>query len=190
MKCFEQFHLYITPKQFLFVPPRGQGADPAHPGLLMSRVTSAISLCDDPHGLAHSMTHHEGGDGGGAKGGDGGGGVKKMTIFGVLGVARAPNRGGGYLVVLRRKARVGVLRGRYGVWRHDGVEVIAIRPRSRKDGGDTHPDDELIRSFIVQVLSTPYFYFSYDYDLTHTAQRLFTLGDEKFFEVITLHENL
>lgn len=35
-----------------------------------------------------------------------------------------------------------------------------------------------------QVLSTPYFYFSYTYDISHSRQRLDTLGSREFYQVI------
>ncbi len=39
-------------------------------------------------------------------------------------------------------------------------------------------DEDLVKSFLIQVLGTPYFYFTYDSDLTQTQQRLFTMSDQ------------
>ena len=38
-----------------------------------------------------------------------------------------------------------------------------------------------------QVLSTPYFYFSYTYDISHSRQRLDTLGSREFYQVIQFY---
>ncbi len=135
-----------------------------HSGVLISRPSGSLSLCNDPVSLSAEMTR---------------GGAKRMLVFGVVGVANAPNRAASFLVVVRRKVRVGVVRGS-PVWRHDGVEVIGIRRKSGAKGGSREDEDEAqVRSFLVQVLATPYFYFTYDSDLTQTQQRLFTMGDQE-----------
>ncbi len=162
MGCFDQFQLVISPKQFLLAPPRNK-AQEGHPGVLISRPGGAISMCADPAALAEEMAR---------------GGAKKMNVYGVLGVAHAPNRQASFLVVVRRKVRVGVVCGS-PVWRHDGAEIIGVRPKSAKGNKESREalDEELVKSFLIQVLGTPYFYFSYDMDLTQTRQRMFSKSD-------------
>jgi len=112
------------------------------------------------------------------------GGAKKMTIFGVLGVARLPNRQGqAFLLVLRRRVRVGQVTGAT-IWRHDSVEVLDVQQGGQSRGSD----HQMVRSYLVNVLSTPYFYFSYESDLTQTQQRLFPLlSDENVQQVALLY---
>ena len=38
-------------------------------------------------------------------------------------------------------------------------------------------------AMMQQVLSTPYFYFSYSYDISHSRQRLDSLGSRDFYQV-------
>jgi len=70
------------------------------------------------------------------------------------------------------------------VWRHDGVEVLSVANKSASRSGSNEEEESTIKGFLVNVLSTPYFYFSYDADLTQTQQRLFPLlSDENVQQV-------
>jgi hypothetical protein len=157
--------MWVSPKQFLVLPPKDK-LQAGHPGLLVMRPSGTVSMLANPHPVAHEMARD---------------GARKVTIFGVIGVARLPNRQGqAFLLVLRRRVRVGTLTGST-VWRHDGVEIMSV---SNGPADQTSPDEDLVKGFLVHVLSTPYFYFSYEADLTQTQQRLFPLlSDENVQQV-------
>ena len=61
----------------------------------------------------------------------------------------------------------------------------AERIRGKTDHATTltKPFYSRYTAMLQQVLSTPYFYFSYTHDLTHTRQRLDTLGSREFYQV-------
>lgn len=90
-------------------------------------------------------------------------------VCGLLGVIRVT--GGNYLVVATHRVFVGYVNQEV-VWRLAGFDLIAFHNsvmhlnEAQKVQNDTYL--EMIRS----VLDTPYFYFSYTYDLSHTQQRL------------------
>lgn len=90
-------------------------------------------------------------------------------VCGILGVIRVT--GGNYLVVATHRVFVGYVNQEV-VWRLAGFDLIAFHNslthlnEAQKVQNDTYL--EMIRN----VLDTPYFYFSYTYDLSHTQQRL------------------
>ena len=49
----------------------------------------------------------------------------------------------------------------------------SLRPSHSEQQGD-RPENRFIKDLLVNVLSTPYFYYSYTGNLTHTRQRLFS----------------
>lgn len=81
---------------------------------------------------------------------------------------------GSYLVIATHRELVGYIAG-HGVWRLAGTQLIPyfrstlhLSPEQLKDNVD-------YVNMIELVLSTPYYYFSYTYDITHTLQRLHTI---------------
>ena len=89
-------------------------------------------------------------------------GLKKKTIYGVVGLLDSS-----LLVVITRRVRQGEIGGQT-IWRVDAVEVIPV-----KDGDQDDPETSAwLTGLVTQVMSTPYFYFSYTADLTQTQQRI------------------
>lgn len=81
---------------------------------------------------------------------------------------------GSYLVIATHRELVGYIAG-HVVWRLAGTLLIPyfrstlhLSPEQLKDNGD-------YVNMIELVLSTPHYYFSYTYDITHTLQRLHTI---------------
>jgi len=104
--------------------------------------------------------------------------ASRKPIAGILGII--PLVSGPYLVVVTRKARLGALQGGE-VWRVVETEIISF---ARAEHHLTQTQLEANRRYtgmLQSVLSTPYFYFSYTMDLSHSKQRLDTLRSPDFF---------
>ena len=98
----------------------------------------------------------------------------RKPIAGILGIISLVS--GPYLVVVTRKARLGALQGSGEVWRVVETEIISY---ARSEHHLTQTQAEANRKYtdmLKQVLSTPYFYFSYTSDLSHSRQRLDALS--------------
>lgn len=89
---------------------------------------------------------------------------------------------GSLLIVVTRRVRQGEVCGKT-IWRVDAVEVIPIlRNAGGDDGGPLDEDLAWLTQCVTEVMSTPYFYFSYNSDLTQTQQRLSTSKVGKIIE--------
>lgn len=105
--------------------------------------------------------------------------ASRKPIHGILGVITLIS--GPYLIVVTKKARQGSVCGGE-VWRILETEIISY---SRAEHHLTTTQLEANRKYTAmmqQVLSTPYFYFSYTHDITHTRQRLDSLGSREFYQ--------
>lgn len=103
--------------------------------------------------------------------------ASRKPIAGLLGIIHLVS--GPYLLVITRKARLGQVAGGE-VWRLVETEIISY---ARAEHHLTPSQLEANRKYVAmvqQVLSTPYFYFSYTADLTHTRQRLDKLRSAEF----------
>jgi len=103
--------------------------------------------------------------------------ASRKPIAGLLGMVSLIS--GPYLLVVTRKARLGQLCGGE-VWRVVETEIISY---ARAEHHLTPSQLEANRKYVAmvqQVLSTPYFYFSYTLDITHTRQRLDSLRSAEF----------
>jgi len=104
--------------------------------------------------------------------------ASRKPIHGILGIINLIS--GPYLIVVTRKVRQGSVAGSE-IWRILETEIISF---SRAEHHLTQTQMEANRKYTAmmqQVLSTPYFYFSYTHDITHTRQRLDTLGGSREF---------
>ena len=94
-------------------------------------------------------------------------------------MVETPNKSQLLLVVVVSKVHIGTVCGNV-VWRAETTEIIDVKCRSAEEEAADSATNSL-RSLLVNVLATPYFYFSYTGDLTQTQQRLFTMvGDETY----------
>jgi len=103
--------------------------------------------------------------------------ASRKPIAGLLGIISLIS--GPYLVVITRKARLGQVTGGE-IWRVVETEIISY---ARAEHHLTPSQLEANRryvSMLQQVLSTPYFYFSYTLDISHSRQRLETLRSAEF----------
>jgi len=96
--------------------------------------------------------------------------ASRKPIAGIMGIISLMS--GPYLVVITKKARIGALQGGSGdVWRVVETEIISY---ARSEHHLTQTQCETNRKYtemMKQVLATPYFFFSYNYDLSHSRQR-------------------
>jgi len=96
--------------------------------------------------------------------------ASRKTTYGVVGLIHL--LAGPCLIVVTGRQRVGCI-NRQDIWRMTAFELVPV-PRSL-----THLTEGQIRldkdykSMVEMVFSTPSFYFSYTYDITHTVQRLY-----------------
>lgn len=94
-------------------------------------------------------------------------------MCGILGTIKLID--GHYLVVATHREFVGVINGQV-IWRLAGYDLIPYLSSSIHLSDVQRSHNESYLSMVKQVLDTPFFYFSYTYDLTHTLQRLNTVG--------------
>lgn len=103
--------------------------------------------------------------------------ASRKPIAGLLGLINLVS--GPYLIVITRKARLGQVAG-CEVWRVVETEIISF---ARAEHHLTPSQLEANRRYVAmvqQVLSTPYFYFSYTLDISHSRQRLDSLRCPEF----------
>ena len=104
--------------------------------------------------------------------------ASKKPIAGILGIISLIS--GPYLIVVTRKQRLGTVAGNGEVWRVVETEIISY---ARSEHHLTQTQAEANRRYtdmLKQVLSTPYFYFSYTFDLSHSRQRFDALKTNEF----------
>lgn len=90
-------------------------------------------------------------------------------VCGILGTIRVTS--GNYLVVATHRVFVGYVSNQV-IWRLAGFDLIAFHNSLMHLSEIQKSHNETYLEMIRNVLDTPYFYFSYTYDLTHTQQRL------------------
>ena len=84
---------------------------------------------------------------------------------------------GPYLIVITKVSKVGEIYGQ-SVYKIEETEII---PFSRTTLHLTEDQIQFNKSYLAMiktVLDTPYFYFSYTYDITHTLQSLYNSGPD------------
>lgn len=73
-------------------------------------------------------------------------------------------------MVVTHREYVGSIAGQ-AVWRVANVELIPLNHSMLHLAGPEAVDNDGYMEMVKSVLATPYLYFSYSYDLTHTMQR-------------------
>lgn len=106
-----------------------------------------------------------------------------FKIFGLIGVIQLLS--GPYLIVIKKREAAGYINNQK-IWRLVETDML---PYAKTDLHLTEKqiqDNKSYLSMVQLVLTTPYFYFSTSYDLTHTVQRLYNTSPE--FVQMPLHE--
>lgn len=94
-----------------------------------------------------------------------------QRVCGVLGMMYLS--GGSYLVLAAHRLYVGIINGQV-VWKMAGANMLPLQHQQALTAKQQSQNDTYL-SMMQKVLDTPYFYFSYSYDLTHTLQRLHSM---------------
>lgn len=110
-------------------------------------------------------------------------GAARRTVYGLVGILHLI--AGPYLVLVTRRTKVGVL-NKQTIWRVVGTDAVPYARTTTHLTPEQRQYNEKYIAMVQQVLSTPYFYFSYTYDLTHTLQRLYYTAED--FLQMALHE--
>lgn len=92
-------------------------------------------------------------------------------VCGVLGLINL--LGGSYLVLAAHRLYVGIINGQV-VWKLAGATLMPLQHQRALTAKQQNQNDTYL-SMVQKILDTPYFYFSYSYDLTHTLQRLHSM---------------
>lgn len=96
-------------------------------------------------------------------------------ICGILGAINLVS--GTHLVIATHRLPVGFINNQV-IWRLAGVDVIPYIPSLLHLNEPQQLENEIYLSMIRSILDTPYLYFSYSYDITHTLQRLHSMSPE------------
>ncbi|XP_050520427.1 phosphatidylinositol-3-phosphatase SAC1 [Daktulosphaira vitifoliae] len=93
-----------------------------------------------------------------------------QQIFGLLGIIKLLV--GPYIVIIKGKKLIGKISG-HDIWQLIDVDLIPL-PKTKLHLNETQIQMDLeYVNMVKQTFNTPYYYFSYTYDLTHSMQRLY-----------------
>lgn len=84
---------------------------------------------------------------------------------------------GNHLVVATHRIFVGIVNAQV-VWRLAGIDIIPYIPSLLHLTESQKNQNETYLAMVRAILDTPYLYFSYSYDITHTLQRLHSMSPE------------
>lgn len=97
-------------------------------------------------------------------------------ICGILGVINLIS--GNHLVVATHRIAVGFINNQV-IWRLAGFDIIQYIPSMLHLNETQKKENEAYLAMIRTILDTPYLYFSYSYDITHTLQRLHSMSPDQ-----------
>uniref|UniRef100_A0A182U2I6 Phosphatidylinositol-3-phosphatase SAC1 n=1 Tax=Anopheles melas TaxID=34690 RepID=A0A182U2I6_9DIPT len=174
-RIFDDMNFYITPDRFYIEPSESEQF------VIIERPDGAVSL----HTVdsKERLPIH---------------GYELRKICGVLGMVRLIS--GLHLVVVTHRIFVGLINNE-PVWQMAGSDLIPLTPTLTHLSESQKEQNETYLAMMRQVLDTPFFYFSYGYDLTNTMQRigsnpkvgdnvsLFGQSDKRFVWNVGLMEN-
>jgi phosphatidylinositol 4-phosphatase len=96
-------------------------------------------------------------------------------ICGILGVITTTS--GKNLVIATHRLPVGYINNQV-IWRLAGVDILPYIPSLLHLNETQKQENETYLTMIRSILDTPYLYFSYSYDITHTLQRLHSMNPD------------
>lgn len=85
---------------------------------------------------------------------------------------------GRHLVVATHRVAVGFINNQV-IWQLAGHEIIQYIPSMLHLNETQREENETYLSMIKTILDTPYLYFSYSYDITHSLQRLHSMSPDQ-----------
>lgn len=134
---------YVTPEKFYIEPKENNVL------LTIDRVSEQISLETNAGQIPVSTS--------------------RRAVCGILGSITLLS--GRYLVVATHRIHVGYIAGQ-AIWRLAASDLIPYTRSTLHLTTEQLADNKVYVSMLESALNTPYIYFSYTYDLTHTLQRL------------------
>ncbi|XP_037027285.1 phosphatidylinositol-3-phosphatase SAC1 [Bradysia coprophila] len=143
---FDDLNFYITPDKFI-IEPRGVNEQ-----LVISRVSKDITVQARAYQSVESRA--------------------TRRICGIIGTINLIN--GFNLIVATHREYVGQINGQV-IWRLAGYDIIPYMSASHFLSVSQKSQNDTYLLMLHKMLDTPYFYFSYSYDLTHTLQRLHSM---------------
>lgn len=99
--------------------------------------------------------------------------ISVTTIYGIVGIINL--LAGPYLLVITKISKVAEIYNQ-PIFRIDEVEALPFLRFTRHLTDEQVKYNDIYLAMTKSILSSPYFYFSYSYDLTHTFQRIFNFG--------------
>lgn len=102
-----------------------------------------------------------------------GGKRSDYRICGILGSIRLLD--GWHLIVAKHRNFVGILNGQ-AIWQLAGYDVLPYAVTTGGLAEEQRAHNATYLAMLHQVLDTPFFYFSYTYDLSHSLQRRHAMG--------------
>lgn len=96
-------------------------------------------------------------------------------ICGILGAISLTS--GHHLVIATHRLPVGYINNQV-IWRLAGIDIIPYIPSLLHLNENQKIENETYLSMIRSMLDTPYLYFSYSYDITHSLQRLHSMSPD------------
>ncbi|XP_066975235.1 phosphatidylinositol-3-phosphatase SAC1 isoform X1 [Macrobrachium rosenbergii] len=153
----EELVFYCTDDRFFIEPINSKQL------LIIDRVSREITLEDNSGQIPFSAS--------------------RKTVYGLVGIIHLI--AGPYLILITKRIKVGTL-NKQTIWRMCDTEIVPYARTTASLTSEQKVYNDVYLSMIQQVLATPYFYFSYTYDLTHTLQRLYYTAED--FLQMALHE--
>lgn len=140
---YDSFILYATPEKYIIEPANASGET-----LVIDRVSQEVSLVAKPDIPPNTVSR---------------------VIYGILGVIHLLS--GPYLIVITERRKVGELNG-LAIWRVKATEAYSYTRTSLHLTDEQNQYNKQYAAMVQLVLSTPNFYYSTTYDLSHRLQRL------------------
>lgn len=85
--------------------------------------------------------------------------------------------------MITRISKVGDIYGE-AIFRIDETDVLPLRSSTLHLTEHQIQFNQIYLNMVSTILDTPYFYFSYTYDLTYSLQRLYNAGPDFVFNTI------
>ncbi|KAL7028764.1 hypothetical protein ACKWTF_005985 [Chironomus riparius] len=150
MEVYDDMNFYITTDKF-YIEPNGKSQV-----LIIDRITQEINVQVKTNQIPSTAS------------------VRK--ICGVLGSINLIS--GNHLVVATHRVAVGFVNNQV-IWRLAGFDIIQYIPSMLHLNETQKKENETYLAMIRTILDTPYLYFSYSYDITHTLQRLHSMSPDQ-----------
>lgn len=158
---YDVFYLYMVPDKFYVVP-----VNDFSKALVVDRMVGTLTL--------HTNYTEE----------DLPNPQCRRVIYGILGIIHL--LGGSYMLFITERKPIGTISGQT-IYQIVQTEMLPSSTYKEKNmSANQIATNQQYISMITKVLSTPYFYFSYSYDLTHNMQQIYSFQEE--FVLKPLHE--